>query len=308
MRRGRILILLGLILAIGTAAAVYVVVNSMEPSQTAEIELEEVVVALQPIAEEESVEGRIGLVAMPKDFIPEDAYRSLDGTGGLLAAGPIPQRAIIHPSMLISPEDLAREGKLGKLVEPGLVAVAFPINELSSVSYGIRPGDHIDVLMTFFFTDIDQETQIAEPICAPFCPGPEGETQAALGAQIPRPAAQLTVQDVEVLGVGRWAQELTPEQEQAQARAQAESDEPVPVQLPSYITVMVTPQDALVLKLAREVEARIELAVRAEDDAQPFTTQQVTLDYILARFGISVPTKQPYTLETLKVSSPQPEQ
>ena len=53
MRRGRILILLGLILAIGTAAAVYVVVNSMEPSQTSEIVLEEVVVALQPIAEEE---------------------------------------------------------------------------------------------------------------------------------------------------------------------------------------------------------------------------------------------------------------
>jgi Flp pilus assembly protein CpaB len=99
--------------------------------------------------------------------------------------------------------------------------------------------------------------------------------------------------------VGRWAQELSPEQEQAQADA----GEPVPVQLPSYITVMVTPQDALVLKLAREVEAQIELAVRAEDDAQQFTTQQVTLDYILARFGISLPNKQPFTLETLKAAS-----
>ena len=190
MRRGRILILLGLILAIGTAAAVYVVVNSMEPSQTTEIVLEDVVVALQPIAEEEPVEGRIGLVAMPKDYIPDGAYRSLEGTGDLLAAGPIPQGAVIHPSMLISRVELAQEGELGKLVEPNLVAVAFPIDELSSVSYGIRPGDHIDVLMTFFFTDIDQETQIPEPICAPFCPGPEGETEAAAGGEpIPRPAA-----------------------------------------------------------------------------------------------------------------------
>jgi Flp pilus assembly protein CpaB len=203
--------------------------------------------------------------------------------------------------MLISREQLAREGELGKLVEPNLVAVAFPINELSSVSYGIRPGDHIDVLMTFFFADIDQETQIPEPICAPFCPGPEGETEAAAGGvPIPRPAAQLTLQDIQVLGVGRWAQELTPEQEQAQA----EAGEPVPVELPSYITVMVTPQDALVLKLAREVGARIQLAVRAEGDAQQFTTQQVTLDYILARFGISLPTKQPFSLESLKPASP----
>jgi Flp pilus assembly protein CpaB len=302
MRRGRILILLGLILAIGTAAAVYVVVNSMEPSQTSEIVLEDVVVALQPIAEEEPIEGRIGLVAMPKDYVPEGAYRSLEGTGDLLAAGPIPQGAAIHPSMLISQVELAQQGELGKLVEPGLVAVAFPVNELSSVSYGIRPGDHIDVLMTFFFTDIDQETQIAEPLCAPFCP--DGVTQAALGAQLPRPAAQLTLQDIQVLGVGRWAQALTPEQEQAQA----ESGEPVAVELPQYITVMVTPQDALVLKLARELEAKIELAVRSEDDAQQFTTQQVTLDYILARFGVSLPTKQPFTLESLKAASPASDQ
>jgi Flp pilus assembly protein CpaB len=298
MRRGRILILLGLILAIGTAAAVYVVVNSMEASQTEEIELEEVVVALQPIAAEEPVEGRIGLVDMPKNYVPQGTLRSLEGTAGLLAAGPIPQGAAIHPDMLISPVELALQGELGKLVEPGLVAVAFPISELSSVSYGIRPGDHIDVLMTFFFMDIDQETQVTEPICAPLCPGPEGETEAALGTQIPRPAAQLTLQNIQVLGVGRWAQELTPEQEQAQA----ESGEPVPVELPSFITVMVTPQDALVLKLAREMEARIELAVRSEEDAQVFTTQQVTLDYILARFGVTLPTKQPYTLESLTAS------
>ena len=304
MRRGRILILLGLILAIGTAAAVYVVVKGMEPSQTSEIALEDVVVALQPIAEEEPVEGRIGLVAMPKDYVPEGVYRSLEGTSDLLAAGPIPQGAAIHPSMLISPVELAQEGELGKLVEPNYVAVAFPVNELSSVSYGVRPGDHIDVLMTFFFMDIDQETQIAEPICAPFCPGPEGETQASLGEQLPRPAAQLTLQNIQVLGVGRWAQELTPEQEQAQA----ESGEPVPVELPSYITVMVSPQDALVLKLARELEAKIELAVRSEDDTQQFTTQQVTLDYILARFGVSLPVKQPFTLESLEAVDPAAEE
>ena len=64
-------------------------------------------------------------------------------------------------------------GELGKLVDPGYVAVAFPIDELSSVSYGVKPGDHVDVMMTFFFIDIDQETQIEEPLCAPICPAGE---------------------------------------------------------------------------------------------------------------------------------------
>lgn len=305
MRRGRILILLGLILAVGTAAAVFVVIQSMQEPEATRVELEEVVVAIQPIAEEEPVEGRIELRPMPIEYVPAGALRSLEGTSGLLAAGPIPQGTVIHPDLLISPVDLMREGELGKLVEPGLMAVAFPIDELSSVSYGIQPGDHIDVMMSFYFVDLDQETQAIEPICAPLCPGGEGQQEAGALEQRPRLAAQLTLQDIEVLGVGRWNQpEPTPE-EQEEA---AQTGEPVPVQLPKYITLMVNPQDALVLKLAREAGASIDLGVRAEDDAQQFVTQQVTLEYILARFGVSLPARQPYSIQNATGTRPPPEQ
>ncbi len=297
MRRGRILILLGLILAVGTAAAVYFFVANLEPTETTEVTLEKVLVATTFIPEEEPIEGRVDLADRPQGYIPEGALRSDEGTDGMLAAGPIPEGTIIQRTMLISQEELALEGELGKLIEPGLLAVAFPIDELSSVSYGIRPGDHVDVLITFFFMDIDQETQVVEPICGSTCPGGE---EASLGSQISRPTAQLTLQNVRVLGVGRWAQEMTAEQ----AQAQAQSGEAVAVELPQYITVMVAPQDALVLKLAREMQAEIDLAVRSPDDAQAFTTQQVTLEYILTRFAVSLPPRMPYTLESLEAASP----
>jgi hypothetical protein len=48
--------------------------------------------------------------------------------------------------------------------------------------------------------------------------------------------------------------------------------------------------------------------VRAQDDAQQFVTQQVTLDYILARFGVALPVKQPYSLEFISTVRPQTEQ
>ena len=303
MRRGRILILLGLILAIGTALAVYVFIQGME-SQPAEAAVEDAVVAIQPIAEGEPVEGRIEVRPVSKEYIEDyvpEALRSLDGTADLLAAGPIPQGTVIQSDMLISPAEAMKEGELGKLVEPGHVAVAFPIDELSSVSYGVQPGDHVDVLMTLFFIELDQETQVKEPLCPPLCPGTEGEVQGVAGEQSPRLATQLTLQDVEVLGVGRWIQEEpTPEEQQ-----QAESGEPVAVELPEYVTLMLTPQDALVLKLAREHGASIDLAVRAKDDAQQFATQQVTLDYLLARFGISLPVEQPYSVEVVETARPQ---
>jgi len=297
MRRGRILILLGLILAIGTAAAVFVLLQgATQPAGPAEVEREEVVVAAQPIPEDDPVEGRLEVKAVPVEMIPEGTLRSLDGTAGMLAAGPIPQGAIIHPDLLVSPQDLAREGKLGKLIEEGFEAVAFPIDELSSVSYGIQPGDRVDILMSFPFVDVDQEQQIIEPLCPPSCPEAAGETQAALSTdQIPRLVAQLTLQDAAVLGVGRWTYQ-PPLPEEGDKTKDGKTPEAEP---PQFITLMLSPQDALVLKLAREYGASIELAVRAQNDHQLFTTQQVTLDYILARFGISQPAKQPYGLEKL---------
>jgi Flp pilus assembly protein CpaB len=306
MRRGRILILLGLILALGTAAAIFVLLQTTSP-EPPEVEREEVVVAIQPIAEDEPVEGRIELRAVPKETIPAGALRSLDGTGGMLAAGPIPQGTIIQLDLLITPEERMQEGELGQLIEPGFVAVALPIDELSSVSYAIRPGDHVDVLMSFFFVDIDQDTQMIEPLCPPLCPGAGGEQEAAqITGQWPRLASQLTLQDVRVLGVGRWKhEEDQPTEEEAAQQQQAQ--QPVAAVLPQYITVMVTPQDALVLKLAREHGMSIDLAVRAQDDVQQFATQQVTLDYVMARFGVSLPGEQPYTIQDVNEVQPRPE-
>lgn len=308
MRRGRILILLGLILALGTAAVVFLVLRGAAtlPSTPAVPE-EKVVVAVQPIAEDEPLEGRVALQARPSNTIPPEAVRSLEATTGMLAAGPIPQGTIIHPSLMVSPEARRQEGELGKLVQPGFVAVAFPIDELSSVSYGIQPGDHVDILMTFSFIDIDQERQLKEPLCPVICPGLPGTEGTLVGTtdQYPRRVAQLTLQDAEVLGVGRWAQPtpVAPTEEKTQTRQTGEAAAAQTV--PEYITLMLTPQDALVLKLAREYGASIDLAVRAKDDHQQFVTSQVTLDYILARFAVTLPAKQPYTIEELKQIRPQ---
>ncbi len=304
MRRGRLLIFLGLILALGTAFVVFMVLRNIGATPAAPtIPKEEVVVAVQPIAEDEPLEGRVALQERPVDIIPPDAVRSLAATAGMLAAGPIPQGTIIHPSLMISPEARRQEGELGKLVQPGFVAVAFPIDELSSVSYGIRPGDRVDVLMTFNFIDLDQEYQVRAPVCPVICPGlpgSEGEL-ITFGAadRYPRLVAQLTLQDVEVLGVGRWAQP-TPAVTEQETKQQSKETTPTTVEIPGYITLMLTPQDALVLKLAREYRASIDLAVRAKDDHQQFTTSQVTLDYILARFSVTLPSKQNYTIEELK--------
>lgn len=310
MRRGRILILLGLILAVVTAAVVYYILMSSQPPAAPEIVREDVVVAIQPIAEDEPVEGRVEIRPVAADSIPERAIRSLEETAGMLAAGPIPQGTILQPDLLISPQERMMEGELGKLVEVGYVAVAFPVDELSSVSYGIQPGDHVDILMTLSFIDVDQEMQIKQPICPEICPGTVGEEEVVtidpIG-QYPRRVSQLTVQNAKVLGVGRWNYEPTTVEEQQDTRA-AQTEAPTEPAPPDFITLMLLPQDALVVKLAREYGASIDLAVRAQEDNQPFATEQVTLDYIMAHYGISLPAKQPYSLNNLDLVRPTTEE
>jgi len=155
----------------------------------------------------------------------------------------------------------------------------------------------VDVLVTFVFIDVDTETQSKEPLCPPICPVAEGGQTAAAGvSQNPRLVAQLTLQKIRVLGIGRWSY-LAPTPEPGQQTGgdtATTGTEP-----PQFITLMLAPQDALVLKLAREHKASIDLAIRAKDDTQDFATQQVTLEYILNRFGVSVPAKHEYTIEGL---------
>ena len=303
MRRGRLLILIGLILACGTAAVVFLLLQNVSKTPaTAEIKTEKVVVVAQPLKEGEVVDGRLELAdrAVP---VPEDALRTLDGTTGMLAKGDLSQSTIVTAGMLQTKEEQMAKSQLGNLVEVGYVAVAFPISELSSVSYGIQANDQVDILITFAFIDVDNETQTKSPLCPPICPAGGGWETTTTASQIPRLASQLTLQKVRVLGVGRWDYKPAPTTEtQAGSGQQQQVVEP-----PAYVTLMLLPQDALVLKLARESQASIDLAVRQRDDAQDFATQQVTLEYLMTRFSISVPTKHDYALDMLPaVETPAP--
>lgn len=305
MKRGRILVLLGLILALGAAAVVFVLLQrAASPAAAPEIKREKVVIAVQPIAEGELVDGRLDLKEVPSEGLTESVLRDVAEAEGQLAKIDIPQGQIVSANMIQTLEEQMRSGALSSLIEEGYLAVSFPINELTSISYGIQPGDHVDVIMTFPFININPEIQTKEPVCPPECPSTTAEraVSAIVGEQLQRLVTQLTVQDIMVLGVGRWDHETPVAEEEADT--QTRGNAPVTPDLPEYITLMVQPQDALVLKLARDYQASIELAVRKLDDHTQFTNiQQVTLDYLLARFGITVPDTRDFTIEALPTDS-----
>jgi len=350
MRRGGLLIVLGLILAIGAAVIVLMTMMQQQPSppqpppgapqaQPTGVPTQKVWVALQPIRRGgEFVEGTLGLRDWPTTNVPPDVIGDAAETIGRVAAIDIVQGMPILRSMLA---EKGAAGQAALQVPPGRVAVAFPIDEQSSVAYAIQPGDYVDVLIMASFIDLDPEFQAKRPNYIQFFtsrtdketgetsfnlmdrtdegrferpPGLPPEISGAIvyprEEQRPRRVAQLTVQAAKVLRVGPWIETPTPTPPSG-AEGGAQPQPPPP---PRIITLAVDPQDALVLLWARKSEMHMELALRASGDENArYQPEAVTLQYMLARFQISVPPKLEYGFEreaymqpSQPIATPQP--
>lgn len=74
-------------------------------------------------------------------------------------------------------------------IPPGSVAVSIPVTRLSSVSYAPRPGDHVNVVVTMMFVDLDTEFQSILPnysgiVIASGPPNPESGQRDPLTVEI----------------------------------------------------------------------------------------------------------------------------
>jgi len=159
------------------------------------------------------------------------------------------------------PTNLADIGSDTALLVPsGSVAYAIPANRFGLVGYSLRPGDHVDLLMSFRFVDVDQEFQTAFPNTGIIIdPDPEftlSQFEYPLGrdqlgpfgslllitqgepVQRSRQVTQLVVDNAIVLGVGEFDRtdlfepivvtqgvEQQPEEEQPQEEAPADGGE-----------------------------------------------------------------------------------
>ncbi len=333
MQRGRLLIILGVILGLATVGAVAFLLlggglfpGEPEPAPAVPVQEPEpggipttqVIVALQPIPRgSEFVAGSIGRRDWPANNVPPDIIADEAETIGKVAKTEIVQGQVIVRSMLV---DVGIAGEASLNIPPGRVAVAYPMNRQKSVAYAIQPGDSVDILITSFFVDVDEEFQTPLPNKTRFFfpqfdqetgvqtgvqlsdPIDEGRFElgagdiasivVSKGSQIPRRVAQLTVQSAKILRVGPWLEEPPPAPTE-------EGQPPPPPPPPDVVTLAVTPQDALVLLWLRQSGIYSEMALRAagEDEAEHLT-EAVTLQYMLTRFNIAVPPKIEFIMAT----------
>ncbi len=296
MKRGRTFILLAFILILGLVAVMVVWRFIIAPGQQqAEVQATptlppiEVLVVAQPVTKGVPLtEAMLTSVPWQQNTIPQGMYKSseMDLVLNRIVKFDLQANTPLLATMLLSEgEQISDSGSPWALnIPPGMVAVSIPVNRLSAVSYAPRAGDHVDVITSLQFVDVDTDFQsilpnnsgvviaagppdvesgVQNPLTVDISSGIYGKTviDPVLGqavyvfpgeAQRPRTVTHMLIQDVIVLKVGNF-----PLPEEQAAAAQPASPTPAPDQAaattpptpvaPDIITLIVRPQDAVTL-------------------------------------------------------------
>jgi Flp pilus assembly protein CpaB len=357
MRRGRIFIYLALIIILGLVAAYVLLFRNQQPQTesvsvlpeaTPVVENIEVIVVAQNTPRGTMLdETLLTTIEIPKnDAVAGMFFSDMAMVVGRRAKFDLDSGIPLTASMLVdSAEALSSTGSVAALTIPrGKVAVSIPINRLSSVSYAPRPGDHVSVIVSMMFIDIDSEYQTRLPNQVVTVMGPmsteetniitlgllQNETIALQGRteldtilneliyvlpseqQRGRLVSQTLLPDVTVLQVGDFPfeEEEIPEPvvEEDQFAEPVPEPEPTPVPVeaepPDVITLVVSPQDAVTLNYLLYSGAEFTLALRAYGDDSIEATESATLQFLLDEYNITMPAKLPYGMEP-RVNDPE---
>ncbi len=296
MRRGgTIFIVVGVLLALGTTAVAYVMLagRGAQPERVAATPTPEtkipVVIALQDIPAYADIPAEaIGTREIAESKLTNHLLAP-EAVVGRRAARSILRGSFIMADWIVDPQAVAQKGMNASLnVTPdregrSRVAMTFQTSELNSVAGAIQNGDFVDILISYHLRDREEEQEEPPAPAAEGCPVWCPEQTDIL-------VAQLLLQNIEVYRVGPWLVPTPTPVAEGEAAPPTEGEQVQPLRS-NILTLLLTQQDALVVKFARESGATIDLVLRGRDDHTSVRTETVTLEYIMTRFEITPPTQ-----------------
>lgn len=145
-------------------------IQTLPPTATP-IPVAEVVIAVQDIPRGVEIQpNMVETVAFPIDFLPQGTFSDLNAVIGRIARTDISREQLIQSRQIITGPFTQAAAELGRVgsdaaavLEAGRVAIALPIDAITSVAYALQPGDSVDVLVSMLFVDVDQDYQSILP-------------------------------------------------------------------------------------------------------------------------------------------------
>ena len=199
MRLGKLLIVFAIVLILGLVA-LYAVLNLNAGEQAAESgpQTTDIVVVTQPIPRGSLItDEALGMQAIPTTDSIGVMFTDKNLAIGKVARYDLEPGVPLMTSMIADTSaGLVTGGSDTALLIPsGMVAFPIPIDRFSSLAYGLRAGDHVNVIATLLLVEMDSDFQTILPNNTAALLSP-GDTVATGGVQAEPPSSQLVVEEL----------------------------------------------------------------------------------------------------------------
>lgn len=298
----------------------------------------EVVVSLQTVPRGWLItENELTTDLRVADAIPSNVITQVEDVVGKYA------RTDIFQGETITFDDLAEDiTSIGQnefgpssLIPPGFIAASIPIDRLSSVAYAVSEGDYVDIIITFLFSEIDEEFQsyllnsgivliedtdedgnptieiVVIPQLGTFEELATGEIAHIRPSEDQRPIPiTMILQNARVIQVGQYVPPEdvtvptpTPEVVEGEETPTPQQGEALPTStpFPAVLAIALSPQQQLFLKYAEESSADIDFALRGVNDGQLYEVENMDLLSFMERYNIEVPPNTNFTLDITRM-------
>jgi Flp pilus assembly protein CpaB len=271
-RRGIIWIAAGLILALLAAGLSYyafqLLLNQQEQAAPVEVKTTQAVVVANQLINQRAVirSADVGTEERPLEEVPSGAiFKTEDAIGSIADRSIQPGQVLLTQYLAeeieeFEPEVITETLDFNEALGEDLVAFAMPVTGRLAQEGILLPGDRVDLL---FSTDV------------------VGEEEGTGGK-----VAVYAIQDLQVLQVIYKPPPPPPKTEEGPPPTPAPPE-------PKTLILAIDPQDAVVLKYALDIQASMELALRAEENERFFDVDSVTINTISERYEFIAPRPVP---------------
>ena len=308
--------------------------SQTEITPTVETDMVDIVIASQFIARGTLITSDVlTTIKYPRTQIPQGTFFStIEEAVGTKAKYDIDPAVPLTTSMVIHEDG----GSLASFDIPdGMTAFSIPVSPETAVAFAPQKGDHVMVVGCMLLTDLDADFQTRLPnlVSATYFPNVTEPTtglsilvaataegalstygryildpttnmfvyEMASEVQRPRLVCQTIIQDAAILNVGMFSTSDATGASAAPTATPVVEATPIPqASSSSYsgsITLIVSPQDTLVLNYLLLSGTKPSLALRSAGDSATITSDPVTLQYIMEQKNIPAPEKIPYAVE-----------
>jgi Flp pilus assembly protein CpaB len=288
-RSNRLVILVGVLLAVLAFVAIVILLNQADtPGETAEPTTTTVLVAAQDIAIGDPVTPDVvEEVEVPLEAVTETQLQSTSLVSGQPALFAVPEGAQVTAELIGRGDPLSID--IAGQLEPGEKAITFQVDRATGVDFLVKPGDSIDIVLSQQI-DVLQETADSVANDDPEAP-PRFEVVTGLEDQR---TVKAVLQDKRVLYVSATrATQPEPVDTNGDGVINDQDEQPAQAVVDSVIIVFAgTDQDAEIVKFVQqdlnEIGTLTAVIRHADDDAVEETVG-ITIDQLIDEFGVRLP-------------------